>query len=126
MTSNDLNVEIREVFLLPGIGVVADAVVKEGILRRGSRVRVQSTGEVAVVASLEKHYQPIMSALAGDHIGVRLDFPYKVCNEAFLPTERNFRQLIQVPDCLYDSEETPEIVLSLEPLSKPLNQSYTR
>jgi translation elongation factor EF-1alpha len=113
MTSNDLNVEIREVFLLPGIGVVADAVVKEGILRRGSHVRVQSTGEVAVVASLEKHYQPIMSALAGDHIGVRLDFPYKVCNEAFLPTERNFRQLIQVPDCLYDSEETPEIVVSL-------------
>ncbi len=112
MTSNDLNVEIREVFLLPGIGVVADAVVKEGILRRGTHVRVQSTGEVAVVASLEKHYQPIMSAQAGDHVGVRLDFPYKVCNEAFLPTERNFRQLIQVPDSLYDSEETPEIALS--------------
>jgi hypothetical protein len=31
---------------------------------------------------------------------------------AFLPTERNFRQLIQVPDSLYDSEEAPEIVVS--------------
>jgi GTPase len=112
MTLSDLNVEIREVFLLPGIGVVADAVVKDGTLRRGTRVRVQSTGEVAVVASLEKHYQPIMSAQAGDHIGIRLDFPYKVCNEAFLPTERNFRQLIQVPDSLYANEETPEITLS--------------
>jgi translation initiation factor IF-2 len=101
-----------EVFLLPGIGVVADAIVKEGVLRRGTHVRVQSTGEIAVVASLEKHYQPIMSAQAGDHVGVRLDFPYKVCNEAFLPTERNFRQLIQVPDSLYNYEETPEIVLS--------------
>jgi GTPase len=113
MLSSDLNVEIKEIYLLPGIGVVADAVVKEGIIRRGTRVRVQSSGEIAVVASLEKHYQPIMSAQAGDHIGVRLDFPYKVCNEAFLPTERNFRQLIQVPDSLCCSEETPEIALSL-------------
>jgi translation initiation factor IF-2 len=112
MLSSSLNVEVFEVFLLPGIGVVADAIVKEGTLRRGTYVRVQSTGEVAVVASLEKHYQPIMSAQAGDHVGIRLDFPYKVCNEAFLPTERNFRQLIQVPDSLYCCEKTPEIVLS--------------
>ncbi len=112
MLSNELNVKILEVFLLPGIGVVADAIVKEGTLRRGTRVRVQSTGEVALVASLEKHYQPIMSAEAGDHVGVRLDFPYKVCNEAFLPTERNFRQLIQVPDSLC-GDETTEIAMYL-------------
>ncbi len=112
MPSSDLNVEIREVFLLPGIGVVADAIVKEGTLRRGTHVRVQSTGEVAVVASLEKHYQPILSATVGEHVGVRLDFPYKVCNEAFLPTERNFRQLIQVPDSLC-GEEMQEIAMYL-------------
>ncbi|OLS15622.1 MAG: hypothetical protein RBG13Loki_0721 [Promethearchaeota archaeon CR_4] len=113
MLSTDLNVEIREVFLLPGIGVVADAVVKNGVLSRGARVQVQSTGEIAVVASLEKEYQPIVSATAGDQVGVRLDFPYTVCNEAFLPTERNFRHLIQVPDTLHHIEDTLKILASL-------------
>jgi len=112
MLSNDLNVEIREVFLLPDIGVVVDAIVKNGILCRGARVQVQSTGEVAIVASLEKYYQPIMSAKAGDQVGIRLDFPYKVCNEALLSTERNFRHLIQVPDSLRCCEKTPEILSS--------------
>jgi hypothetical protein len=110
--SSDLIVEIREVFLLPGIGVVADAIVRNGILSRGARVQVQSTGEIAIVASLEIHCQPIMSAKPGDQVGVRLDFPYKVCNEAFLPTERNFRHLIQVPDNLRCCEEAPEILSS--------------
>jgi translation initiation factor IF-2 len=110
MPSNDLQVDVQQVFLLPGIGVVADGVIIEGTLRRGTRVRVQSTGEIAVVGAIAQGLRPVAQAGPGDHVGIRLEFPYVVRNEAWLPAERNFRHLIHTPDSLHRSEDVSAVL----------------
>lgn len=94
----NLRVQVHEVYLLPEVGVIADATIIGGVLQRGVQVRIQSSGEVATVGKLEKNFFPVQTASLGDHVGIRLDFPFKVAVDTDSPNERNFHRLIRVPD----------------------------
>lgn len=69
-------VEIRAVFKIPKIGMVAGCYVKEGIVNRSSRIRVIRDGVVIYtgkIASLKRFKEDVKEVAAGYECGIRIE-----------------------------------------------------